>query len=218
MRTQVLKTFGPHPALQNRTAAASIFTWSSKQTRLSRSKAEFTCREIVSLDEILFNNLMGRLEVPFQYHKILRNAIRSKMAPSPGLSPWLPIDNREEVWRTLRMLGNIGGHQDASASQHGSPAAPTTGYVSIRGTRSNHSSVPTTLSDDYPTHKLDGARQFYPGRTESVPFLLQKRWTESKYVVIPTLGMKRPISRQKRSFGCESGTLILSSGLWISTQ
>ena len=135
---------------------------------------------------------MGRLEVPFQYHKILRNAIRSKMAPSPDRSPWLPIDNREEVWRTIRMLWNIGGHQDASTSQHGSPAAPTTGNVSIRGTHSNPSSVPTTLSDDYPTHKLDEARQFYQGYTESVPFLLQSRRPESKYVVIPTLIMKRP--------------------------
>ncbi|KAK3174246.1 hypothetical protein OEA41_001490 [Lepraria neglecta] len=120
---------------------------------------------MVSADEILFNNLMGRWEVPFQYHKTLRIAIRGKMTASPDLSPWLLIDNREEVWRTVRMLWNIGGHQDASASQHGSPGAP---------------------------RRLDEARQFYRGRKESVPFLLQKRRPETKYVVIPTLNMKRP--------------------------
>ena len=152
---------------------------------------------MIPLEDSVFNSLMGRLEVPYRYHKTLHSAGRSQVAPSANLTDWLPIGNADDVWRQVRMLFNISSCQSTSTDgpqRSAPPAGPETPAFDVL-TRIDSKYKLTPLPDDHPTHMLEESRRYYEDlhEGESIPFLVNKRKPEKiRTVILATNDKKRP--------------------------
>jgi hypothetical protein len=153
---------------------------------------------MVCADDIFFNGLMGRLGVPYRYHKTLHGAVRNQMTiPSANLADWLPIENADEVWRQVRTLMNVPSHLisvDERRPLLAPPGGPATPVLDSRS-HSDPSIKLTPLPGDHPTHMLEESRRYYQKQLEdmSIPFLVNKRSKEKfRTVIIATSDKRRP--------------------------
>ena len=142
---------------------------------------------MISVEDRVFNSLMGTLEVPYRYHKTLYSAGRNQKAPSADLTDWLPIENADNVWRQVRALLNVSSRQSNSVG----PGPP----ISNPHTQTTSKYKPTPLPDEYPTHMLKESKRYYQDlpEGETIPFLVNKRKKEKiRTVVLATSDGKRP--------------------------
>ena len=151
---------------------------------------------MISVEDRVFNSLMGSLEVPYRYHKTLHSAGRSQKAPSADLTGWLPIENADNVWRQVRALFNVSSRQNNSVDEHQrSVAAGPRLPVSNSHAQTTSKYKPTPLPDDHPTHMLEESRRYYQDlpEGETILFLVNKRKKEKvRTVVLATSDGKRP--------------------------
>ena len=142
---------------------------------------------MISVEDRVFNSLMGTLEVPYRYHKTLYSAGRNQKAPSADLTDWLPIENADNVWRQVRALLNVSSRQSNSVGP-----GP---HISNPHTQTTSKYKPTPLPDEHPTHMLKESKRYYQDlpEGETIPFLVNKRKKEKiRTVVLATIDGKRP--------------------------
>ena len=151
---------------------------------------------MISVEDKVFNSLMGDLEVPYRYHKTLHSAGRNQKAPSADLTDWLPIENADDVWRQVRLLLNFSSRQSNSVDEYQRSVAAGSGLpISNSHAQTTSKYKPTPLPDDHPTYLLEESRRYYQDlpEGETIPFLVNKRKKEKvRTVVLATSDGKRP--------------------------
>ena len=153
---------------------------------------------MISAEDISFNGLMGKLEVPYRYHKILHAVVRNHKIPSGDLTDWLPVENAAEIWREVCKLYN--GSDGQNLSNKGlrrsmAPPLDTGTPTSKSQTHSDPSIEPTPLGDDHPVYMLEESRNYCKELPEGepIPFVVSKRRHENtRNVIIATNDKRRP--------------------------